>query len=182
MKKIFCALVLMASLLGLSSCRVSVGAGTCSVDCVDVVVDYWYYDYYWYDDYYYDWGCDCYYSYGYEKNMSTPKDLEKRAAQKEQEYIATTAQKMEAQFGLSADRSQEVAALTLAWKKAGGRNMTKAEADSYTKQLLGFTNTELVEATQSNDLVKIDQLIEKAANTNQTSPEHIREIIRSITK
>lgn len=114
----------------------------------------------------------------FEKITASPKDLEKMAALKEAVQMGQVSEKLQAQFGLSAERSNEVARLTNAWSKAGGKDLTAKEHDAFSKEVLGFTITEGQSAFQSGNESSINSLIEKAAVTNGTSPENVREIIK----
>lgn len=115
----------------------------------------------------------------FEKIDATPKDLEKMAALKEAAEMSAVSEKLQTSFGLSQERSMEVARLTAAWNKAGGKNLTVNEHDSFSKDVLGFTITEGKNAIQSGNVTSINSLIEKAAITNGTSQENVREIIKS---
>lgn len=116
----------------------------------------------------------------FEKIKSSSKDLETFAALAEEATIANRAESVATKFGLSVDRSREVVRLAMAWQKQGGKNLTDKDQDAFSKELLGFSITEAKAAAKSaaeGNVKAMDQLIEEAAITNSTSPEHVRQII-----
>lgn len=153
---------------------------------LDVVPGYSYYDSY------YSYTCECYLErlvsvptkyrdrrsgFVFEKIQESPKDLEKLAALKEAAEVTQTAETLQVDFGLSAERSQEIAQLTKEWQKAGGKDLSVAEQDAFAAEVLGFTISEAMASFKGESSVTIDELIEKAALTNGTSPEHMKEIV-----
>lgn len=115
----------------------------------------------------------------FEKGQVSPKDLEKMAALKEAYLLENQSEHLQVNFGLSAERSQEIAKLTKVWEKAGGKQLSIAEQDAFAHELMGFTFSELIESVQEGNGQSLEQLLEKAAFKNGTSPEHMRQIIES---
>ena len=160
---------------------------------LDVIPAHYEYEPYSYYDYY----CDCYLTdvrevyiptryrdrfsgLVFEKINSTNKDLHKIAALAEEKVVLSRAENVASRFGLSVDRSKEVVRLAMAWKKAGGKNLTAKDQDAFSKELLGFSITEAKKASENylaGDKASLDQLVEKAAESNSTSPENVRQVI-----
>lgn len=153
---------------------------------LDVIPGYSYYE----TEYFYY--CDCYQQslvsvptkyrdrrsgFVFEKIQESPKDLEKMAAMKEAAEVSQAAETLQVDFGLSAERSQEIAQLTKEWQKAGGKNLSVAEQDAFAAEVLGFTISDAMASFKGESSVTLDELIEKAALTNGTSPEHMKEIV-----
>ena len=137
------------------------------------------YDSYWVDTKYRDREADMY----FEVQAASGKDLEKFAALAQEAVVENRAQDMSSRLGLSLERSQEVVRLTMAWQRSGGKNLSVDEQDSFSKELLGFSITDAKKAmTSSSTEASMDQLIDKAAQTNGTSPENVRRIMNTILK
>ncbi len=124
-----------------------------------------------------------YYSpyYGYfEKTTATPKDLAKMNAIKEAVILNNKAEFLSSEFGLSMQRSKEVARLTHNWKKAGIKSMTAAEHDAFSTELLGFSISKGMETVKTGDVSGISALVEEAAVTNGITPEHASKLMTKI--
>ena len=116
----------------------------------------------------------------FEKSEATSKDLAKIAAITEGVKISKTAEFLSSEYGLSLNRSMDVAKLSQAWKKASKKGMTDAEVDSFSTELLGFSLTEgkaAVSDSIQGDVESLDSLVEKAAVTNSISPEHAKALM-----
>ena len=116
----------------------------------------------------------------FEKTSATPKDLAKVAALKEQAQLDKSAQFLSKEFGLSLERSKEVARLTTHWKKASLKGMTDAEQDAFSTELLGFSITAGKKAAQraiEGDNASLQSLINSAAKTNGITPEHVSKLL-----
>ncbi len=122
--------------------------------------------------------------YLYERSSAGSKDLEKVAAFAEAAAVAQTSEKLVSQFGLSEERGLQVAKLLNNFSKISkNRAVTTADANSFSKELLGADFSSLqtaIEAGQVGDSSKMNSLIEKAAVVNGVSPEHMSEIISEI--
>lgn len=120
----------------------------------------------------------------FENTASAPKDLEKFAALAQTAVIQSRAEKLSERLGLSVDRSQEVVRLSMAWERAGGKDLSAKDQDAFSQEMLGFSITDakkaLTESAQGSS-ASMDQLIDQAALVNQTSPENVRQIIGEIT-
>lgn len=126
---------------------------------------------------------DRYTDISFEKVSATPKDLAKVAAIKEVVVLEKQAKFLSSQFGLSLDRGKEVARLTAHWKKASLKGMTSREHDHFSTELLGFSISEgkaAVNASLSGEGNSLNQLIEKAAQTNGITPEHTKKLLNQI--
>ncbi|OFZ11393.1 MAG: hypothetical protein A2Z20_07665 [Bdellovibrionales bacterium RBG_16_40_8] len=129
-----------------------------------------------YGNRYYDW----YTGLTFEKVQSTSKDLEKYAALAQEKVIKSRAENVAAKFGLSVERSKDVVRLAMAWQKSGGKELAAKDQDSFSKELLGFSISDAKKAVtekESGNSRPLDSLIEKAALTNETTPENVRQII-----
>ena len=95
-----------------------------------------------YDDYYYRWVTHTGYKdpagNTYEEKSSSSKDLESMGANIETERNSGLSSHLESNYGLSADRAQEVAKVTTAFNKIQNkRSVTDREKSYYTKSILG---------------------------------------------
>ncbi len=121
--------------------------------------------------------------YVYEETPASSKDLAKLAAVKQSMDINSSAKNIQAQFGLSADRSQVLARLAVQLKNNPKASMTNADYDSYSKEIMGSSITDLKAALvkqaqgDSND---VNALINKAAETNGVGPEQVTQILSMV--
>ena len=123
---------------------------------------------------------DRYSGFVFEKTNATPKDLAKVAALKEQAELDKSAKFLSKEFGLSLERSKEVARLTSHWKKASLKGMTDAEQDAFSTELLGFSITagkKAAKRAMEGDAASLQTLIESAAKTNGITPEHVSKLL-----
>jgi hypothetical protein len=166
-------------------------------DGYDYAVDIYSYirDAYAYDlDYFDDYAIDVWYAgAGYwedidgnlfEEGTGSEKDLEKVAAQMEKLQVEAVGEGIAAKFGLSVERGQEMARIAQNWKKASAtRTMTDADADALSSELFGFDLTaglKAIEGLKSGDSESLNNLIEKAAEVNGVTPEHLNQVLTTI--
>jgi hypothetical protein len=119
----------------------------------------------------------------FEETSATSKDLEKMAALKQELTIQKSAKKIEASYGLSADRSREVARLAVQLKQTPKASMTDADYDAFSKEILGSSITDLKSAVNKKlqgDSSAMDSLVEQAAEVNGVGPEHMNKIINDL--
>lgn len=119
----------------------------------------------------------------FEKTEVTPKDRLKIAAFEEGLMINKAAERLSANFGLSAERSQEVAKLSYLWKKQPKERMTDADHDRFASAILGHSLTEFKSATDKmlkGDKSELDRLISDAADLNGLTPEDANQVVDKI--
>ena len=128
----------------------------------------------------------CYNGYGatsssmiFEKTAGTTKDLDKAAALVEAYKVDTTASNIASEFGLTAERSIQVAKLASAWSKLSkSRALTSADADAFTQEAVGVNLAEINNAGNSPEAMS--SLIEKAAERNETTSENMTLIMTKL--
>lgn len=113
----------------------------------------------------------------FEKVEGTPKDRLKVAALEQGIKVGKMAESISANYGLSAERSLEVAKLTYLWKTSPRERMTDADHDRFAKEILGHTITEFKAAAESGSRAELDRLIESSARVNGITPEQANEIL-----
>ncbi len=114
----------------------------------------------------------------YEKTQGNSKDLLAVSAKVEETKAGLLADKIATQYGLSLERAAEVGKYVTEYKKVNAsRAMTDADADKFGMPVLGFKISDAIKAGNNGDTATINQLIEKAAETNDTTPENIRNIM-----
>lgn len=154
--------------------------------------------YYTYDVYeYYDLDCECYLTdvdqtwhettyrdrwtgMSFEKANETPKDIALYAEVAEETIVSSRALGVSEKFGLSVDRSKDVVRLAMAWERAGGKDLTNKDQDAFSQEMLGFSITEAkgaIKAKAEGVDEPLENLIERAAETNDTTPEHVKSLI-----
>ncbi|MBF0361350.1 MAG: hypothetical protein HQK49_10075 [Oligoflexia bacterium] len=121
-----------------------------------------------------------YYGLVFEEQVASSKDLEKVGALLEQKQIEDLTTQLSADFGLSEDRAVEVAKLVSNWEKQSKRrNLTDADAQYFTKKVLGVDINSIERAYKNANIGEIEDLMSKIATHNQVSPENVRKIINS---
>lgn len=117
----------------------------------------------------------------YEEGITSKKDLEKMAADLEKLKIEAMGESFAERFGLSEQRGQQVANLVSNWKKVSKtRGLTNADADAFSKKLLGFnlsSGIKAMEDFQAGNGKALDSLIAVAAKTNGVTPEQMNTIV-----
>ena len=149
-------------------------------------------DHYYYNSRYVEpWGLDDYgntvymddYGYLFELTKPSSKDLEKLGQKVEKMNLKKVEEHLVSEFGLSEDRAFAVAKLAQGWKKASkSRQMTAEDSKVFFKEVLGFDASEGLKAfkkSMEGDSKDLDALIVKAAETNDTTPEHMKDILSS---
>ncbi len=126
---------------------------------------------------------DPYSSIVFEETSGSSRDLEKLAALKEEYNVQASAAHIQSQFGLSMERSREVARLAVQLKNTPKSSMTDADYDNFSKELIGSSITDVKAALQKQvqgDSSDLNSLIDKAAQANGVGPEHMNQIINGI--
>lgn len=116
----------------------------------------------------------------FEKVKATPKDLAKVAALTEIAVLKKKSEFLAANYGLSLERSKEIARLTGYWKKATVKGMTDKERDRFSSELLGFSISEGVEVMSSSAGTGLSELIDRAAAQNEITPEHAAKLMQKV--
>lgn len=119
--------------------------------------------------------------YPFEVRTTAIKDLELMGARKEEEQIDILKESIENQFGLSESRSLKIAKSYHSFKRLGNkRSIEKKDWDILTRKLFGFdyqTGKKALERHIQGDSSSLENLKNKAAELNETSPQHIQEIL-----
>ncbi|QDK46342.1 hypothetical protein DOM22_14790 [Bdellovibrio sp. ZAP7] len=121
--------------------------------------------------------------YVYEETATSSKDLAKVTAMKQAMDINESAKGIQAQFGLSAERSTTLARLAVQLKNNPKSSMTDADYDAYTKEIIGSSYGQLKAAMvkqSQGDYSDVNALVEKAAQANGVGPEQVSQILMSL--
>jgi hypothetical protein len=123
-------------------------------------------------------------AFPFSLEVVSTKDLEKFAAFNEREQSDKYAYHLMENFGLSESRAHSISRHLISYKKLGGqRALTDREKDILSKEILGFgfeKGKKALENYMQGEKQSIDELITVAANKNETSPEHIKELFGEI--
>ena len=129
--------------------------------------------------YYYNQGTNTYELFS--ENTASPKDLELMGAKVEDNNAVSVGERLAAQYGLSQERSQEVAKTMAVYNKLiTKRALTAQEKNQFSNTLLGVDYNAAEKGLKSGDANDFDALMEKAAETNGTSPEAVSAIIKDM--
>lgn len=112
------------------------------------------------------------------------KDLEKIGAARESIDAEKYATFLGENYGLSENRAQTISKYLLSYRKlASMRDLTAREKDLLTHEILGFgfkKGKDALENHLQGDQNALDDLILQAADKNEISPEHIKELFGEI--
>lgn len=111
----------------------------------------------------------------------TNKDTLKKVAVTEQYLVIEMAKQVKGKFGLSAERSLQVAKAANHFRKqASSRSLTSEDTNAYASELIGVSFDKLSKAYSNSakgDISDLSSILEKAAEKNGTTPEHMGEIM-----
>ena len=114
-------------------------------------------------------------------DVTATKDLEKNAAFDEKKESEKYALNLMENFGLSEARAHTISHLMLSFGKLRGmRELTPNEKDHFSNEILGFDYEKgkmALEKYMQGEKNSLDDLIAVAASKNDTSPEHIKELV-----
>ncbi|MEK7356350.1 MAG: hypothetical protein AAB250_07865 [Bdellovibrionota bacterium] len=119
----------------------------------------------------------------FEEGAPTSKDLAKVAAFKQEVRVQKSAKNIQASFGLSEERSREVAKLAVQLADAPKSSMTTQDYDNFSKELLGSSITQFNSAMKKSaegDAAALSNLLDKAAQVNGVGPEHMNKIVSGL--
>lgn len=119
----------------------------------------------------------------FEEGAPSSKDLAKVTAFKQEIRIQKSAKKIAADFGLSEQRSREVAKLAVQLADAPKSSMTTQDYDNFSKELLGSSITQFQSAMKKSaegDSAALSNLLDKAAQVNGVGPEHMGKIVSGL--
>lgn len=133
------------------------------------------------DDFWDEWVYeDTDYKVTFEETSTSTKDLEALYAQSEDIILGQTSQNVQAAFGLSEERSMEVARLMTQLSQYKNKSLTTSELNMFSKELLNVSYNEWKAANQAPHSVSTEALIERAARANEISNEHMKAIIQDL--
>ncbi len=120
----------------------------------------------------------------FEKTSASSKDLDKAAAFVEAYSVETTAATIAAEFGLSDERSVQVAKLAASWNKlAKSRALTNADADAFSQELAGVSMADMESAEKAminGSASEMNAVLAKAAAVNGTTSENMALIMSKL--
>ena len=118
----------------------------------------------------------------FEEATPTSKDLEKMAAFKENLKLNRASKAISSLYGLSQERSFQLSKTVFSWKKVSNqRAMTKRDLDHLTVEFAGVKASEIVESFKDlakGEEARFNNLIERAAEVNEISPEAVKKMIQ----
>lgn len=126
---------------------------------------------------------DYYTGVTFEETSASSKDLQKVAALKQELSIQKSAKNLKAQFGLSDDRSREVARLAVQLANTDKKSMTDKDYDGFSKELLGTTIGKFqsaMKAAKEGNASSMNSIIDSAAKINGVGPEHMNQIMSGL--
>lgn len=117
----------------------------------------------------------------FEETSLTNKDLEKRAAAVETYLVSEMGKQVKAKFGLSNERSVKIAKAANHFRKfSTTRALTDADTNAYASEIIGVDMGSLQKAYRSSakgEVSELNSALEKAAEKNGTSPEHMGQLM-----
>ena len=123
-------------------------------------------------------------SLGLSHADSSTVDMEKLATIKEQYYLGQMGQQLQARFGLSAERSKEIAVVAHQFNKlAGTRELTDKDADAFAISVIGHNLKDIENAVKKSakgESEVLNEMLSDIAEHNKTTPENVNSIISTI--
>ncbi len=123
-------------------------------------------------------------SYLYESKESSAKDLEVMASVDEKLKRDHLVEFYSLEFGLSDERAQSMASLTQAWNDVrNNRALTAKDLEVFSKKAFGVSYESIESALSAHNegtSAPLYNLIEKAADFNEISPEHMSTIVNEL--
>jgi hypothetical protein len=114
----------------------------------------------------------------------TNKDTLKRAAVVEQYLVVEMSKQVKSKFGLSAERSLQVAKAANHFRKfSTTRALTAEDTNAYASEIVGVSFKAVEKAFDSSmkgDISGLNSIMEKAAEKNGVSPEKMSEIVTKL--
>lgn len=111
-------------------------------------------------------------------------DMEKLATIKEQYFLNQMGQQIQARFGLSSERSKEIAVVAHQFNKlAGTRELTDKDADAFAVSIIGHNLKDIESAVKKSakgESELLNKMLSDIADHNKTSPENVNSIISTI--
>ena len=119
--------------------------------------------------------------YKFEEKVASIKDLEKIANKIEVLNRYKISNHLTNRYGLSEERSLQIAKLAQNWKKVSKkRQMSEADSKKFFERVVGVSFVSTIEALNlksQGDQTSFDALIEKASEYNGVDPESFKEIL-----
>lgn len=120
----------------------------------------------------------------FSETSVTNKDTLKKAAVVEQYLIVEMAKQVKGKFGLSAERSLQVAKAANHFRKqVSARALTAEDTQAYAEEIVGSNFNAIgkaFEASMKGDVSSLNSIMEKAAQKNGTTPEKMTEIVTKL--
>jgi hypothetical protein len=112
-----------------------------------------------------------------KQNSSDQKNLAKMKALKQDLAIQKSADSLRAQYGLSAEKSVDVARFAYKMKSAPAGTYNKADYDAFAKELTGSTISDFQKDLKNGDDNSLNARIQKAAQETGMGPEGVNKLI-----
>ncbi len=116
----------------------------------------------------------------FEKSATSGKNLSKMKAIKEQLTIGKMADKLRADYGLSAEKSLNAARFAYKIEKSPAGTYNSKDYDAFAKELVGSTISEFQKDVKSGDLTSLSKRISTAADTTGMGPEGVNKLINEM--
>ncbi len=119
--------------------------------------------------------------YPFTYTLAIVKDLEQRGANREAAEREGIRNSMVENFGLSYERAEEVSNLLYNYQRIKSRrSLTFKERDILSRKLIGVSYKKAEKALKDHiqgNAQGLEELVEQAAEINNTTPEHVQELI-----
>lgn len=117
----------------------------------------------------------------FSESVESPKDIEAIGANIERVSSERLEELLNINYGLSAERAHSVAKNISAYQKLSSkRSLTEKERNFFSSELLGVSFKNAQNALTSGDTQELNDLLDKAAGKNGTTPEQISIILNEV--
>lgn len=116
----------------------------------------------------------------FEKQVATGKNLSKLKALKELVTIKKVSEKLQANYGLSAEKAQDVARFAHKLENSPVGTYNQSDYDAFAKELTGSTISEFQKDMKESNMVSLAGRIKTAADTTGMGPEGVNKLINEM--
>ncbi len=116
----------------------------------------------------------------FEKQVATGKNLSKMKAIKEYLSIKKVADKLHADYGLSAEKAENTARFAYKLQNSPAGTYNTKDYDAFAKELTGSTITEFQKDMQAGNTSSLAKRLDTAADTTGMGPEGVNKLINDM--
>ncbi|MEK6706135.1 MAG: hypothetical protein AABZ06_10125 [Bdellovibrionota bacterium] len=114
----------------------------------------------------------------FERATATSKNLTAMKALKEELVVNSAAERLQAQYGLSAGKAVDTARFAYRLQKAPAGTYNEKDYDAFSKELVGSSISEFQKDVQNNDMVSLNERVKLAAEKSGMGTEGVNRFMQ----